>query len=63
MIGAFGEGENAYNPGDTSYRPAAYDAALVGDAVMELTPLETKDVATVGQDVATLVDTFWSQSK
>jgi multiple sugar transport system substrate-binding protein len=63
MIGAFGEGENAYNPGDTSYRPAAYDAAQVGDAVMELTPLETKDVTTVSSDVATLVDTFWSQSK
>ncbi|KON74433.1 hypothetical protein M768_00480 [Cellulosimicrobium cellulans F16] len=63
MIGAFGEGENAYNPGDTSYRPAAYDAAQVGDAVMELTPLATQDVAAVSTTVATLIDTFWSQSK
>lgn len=63
MIGSFGEGETAYNPGDTSYKPAAYDGAQVGDAVMELTPLGTQDVATVSETVATLVDTFWSQSQ
>ncbi len=63
MIGSFGTGDDAYNPGDTSYRPAAYDAAQVGDALMELTPLATADVTAVGTNIATLVKTFWSQSR
>ncbi|MDR2974524.1 MAG: extracellular solute-binding protein [Propionibacteriaceae bacterium] len=63
MIDVFGsDPKTDYNLGDTSYKPGAYDGTPVGNALMELTPLATADVAATGAKMAEIIDTFWSQS-
>ncbi|MBD5784712.1 extracellular solute-binding protein [Cellulosimicrobium terreum] len=62
MLSSFGEGEDAYNPGDTSYRPSAYDGEQVANVLMEMSPLGTQDAPKTGAGMATLITDFWSQS-
>ncbi|MEV4759591.1 extracellular solute-binding protein [Micromonospora sp. NPDC049559] len=60
MIGSFGSGDSAYNPGDTTYRPPSYDAAVVARALMELTPLKKADVPTAGASLTKIIDGYWA---
>lgn len=60
MINSFGSGENAYNPGDVSYRPPSYDAAVVAAELMELTPLKKKDVNATSADITKILDSYWA---
>jgi multiple sugar transport system substrate-binding protein len=59
MIKSFGSGDQAYNPGYTAYRPNAYDAGVVGSALMNYTPLKQTDSATTGRKLAELIHSYW----
>jgi multiple sugar transport system substrate-binding protein len=61
MIAAFGSGPSAYNPGDTSYRPNAYNAGDVGAVLMNYTPLKTKSAAQTGADLTKVIDAYWAK--
>jgi ABC-type glycerol-3-phosphate transport system substrate-binding protein len=61
MIGAFGSGPSAYNPGDTSYRPNAYDSGDVGAVLMNYTPLKTKSAPDTGAALTRLIDSYWTK--
>jgi ABC-type glycerol-3-phosphate transport system substrate-binding protein len=60
MIGSFGSGADAYNPGDTTYRPPSYDGAVVARSLMELTPLKKADVPTAGAAITKIIDGYWA---
>jgi len=61
MIASFGSGPSAYNPGDTSYRPNAYNSGDVGAVLMNFTPLKTKSAAQTGSDLTKLIDSYWTK--
>jgi ABC-type glycerol-3-phosphate transport system substrate-binding protein len=61
MIAAFGSGPSAYNPGDTSYRPNAYDSGDVGAVLMNYTPLNTKSAPQTGAALTKLIDSYWTK--
>ncbi len=61
MIGSFGSGPDAYNPGDTTHQPPGYDAAAVARVVMELTPLKKKDTAATGAELTKVLNAYWAQ--
>ncbi|WP_204011630.1 ABC transporter substrate-binding protein [Virgisporangium aurantiacum] len=61
MIKAFGSGPSAYNPGDTSYRPSAYDGVPVASTLMDFTPLKKKSAAAVGAEMTKQIDSFWAK--
>lgn len=61
MIAAFGSGPSAYNPGDTSYRPNAYDSGDVGAVLMNYTPLKTKSAPETGTALTKLIDSYWTK--
>jgi multiple sugar transport system substrate-binding protein len=61
MIAAFGSGPSAYNPGDTSYRPNAYDSGDVGAVLMNYTPLKTKSAPQTGAALTKLIDSYWTK--
>ncbi|GIG43823.1 hypothetical protein Dsi01nite_018640 [Dactylosporangium siamense] len=61
MIKAFGSGPNAYNPGDTSYRPNAYDGTPVAATLMDYTPLKTKSAAETGAEMTKQIDAYWTK--
>ena len=52
MIAAFGSGPSAYNPGDTTYRPADYNSGDVGAVLANYTPLKTQTAAQTNRIVA-----------
>jgi ABC-type glycerol-3-phosphate transport system substrate-binding protein len=60
MISSFGSGDDAYNPGDTTYRPPSYDAAVVARSLMELTPLKKADVPTAGAGLTKINNGYWA---
>jgi ABC-type glycerol-3-phosphate transport system substrate-binding protein len=61
MIAAFGSGPSAYNPGDTSYRPNAYDSGDVGAVLMNYTPLNTKSAPETGAALSKLIGSYWTK--
>jgi len=61
MIAAFGSGPNAYNPGDTTYRPNAYDSGDVGAVLMNFTPLKTKSAPDTGTALTKLINSYWTK--
>jgi multiple sugar transport system substrate-binding protein len=61
MIKSFGSGVSAYNPGDTSYRPQAYDSADVGAVLMNYTPLGTVNAPTTGTKLTALINSYWKK--
>jgi multiple sugar transport system substrate-binding protein len=61
MIEAFGSGPSAYNPGDTSYRPNAYDSGDVGAELMNFTPLKTKSAPATGAALSKLIGSYWAK--
>jgi len=61
MIGAFGSGPSAYNPGDTTYRPNAYDSGEVGAVLIDLTPLKTKNAPDTGAALTKLINSYWTK--
>ena len=61
MIASFGSGTSAYNPGDTSYRPQAYDSGDVGAVLMNYTPLATESAQTTGTKLTGLINSYWSK--
>jgi multiple sugar transport system substrate-binding protein len=61
MIAAFGSGASAYNPGDTTYRPAAYDSGNVGAVLLNYTPLKTQTAAQTGAALTKLIDSYWAK--
>ncbi|WP_234320221.1 ABC transporter substrate-binding protein [Streptomyces sp. SBT349] len=63
MMEVLSTGENAYNPGYTSYRPNSYDGADVGAILMEYSPLGQTDAAGVGAEMVDLVDSYWAEQQ
>jgi multiple sugar transport system substrate-binding protein len=63
MVASLGEGEKAYNPGYTAYRPGAYDSGRVGEVLMNYTPLQQQDAAGAGHDLADLIGSYWSEQR
>jgi multiple sugar transport system substrate-binding protein len=61
MIEAFGSGPSAYNPGDTSYRPNAYDSGDVGAVLMNYTPLKTESAPASGAALTKLINSYWAK--
>ncbi|MFG2045144.1 ABC transporter substrate-binding protein [Dactylosporangium sp. NPDC048998] len=61
MIKAFGSGPSAYNPGDTSYRPNAYDGTPVASTLMDYTPLKKKSAAETGAEMTKQIDSYWTK--
>jgi ABC-type glycerol-3-phosphate transport system substrate-binding protein len=61
MIASFGSGTSAYNPGDTSYRPQAYDSGDVGAVLMNYTPLATESAQTTGTKLTGLINSYWAK--
>lgn len=61
MIAAFGSGPSAYNPGDTSYRPNAYDSGNVGAVLANYTPLKTQTAAQTGAALTQLINSYWAK--
>jgi ABC-type glycerol-3-phosphate transport system substrate-binding protein len=61
MIAAFGSGPSAYNPGDTAYRPNAYDSGDVGAVLMNYTPLKTKSAPDTGAALTKLINSYWTK--
>jgi hypothetical protein len=61
MMKAFGSGPSAYNPGDTSYRPSAYDGPTVASVLMDYTPLQTKSAAAAGAEMTKVIDSYWTK--
>ncbi len=61
MIAAFGSGPNAYNPGDTTYRPNAYDSGDVGAVLMNYTPLKKATAPGTGAALTKLIDSYWTK--
>jgi multiple sugar transport system substrate-binding protein len=61
MIKSFGSGPSAYNPGDTSYRPQAYDSADVGAVLMNYTPLATQSAPATGTKLTGLMNSYWTK--
>ncbi|MGI5150358.1 ABC transporter substrate-binding protein [Plantactinospora sp. CA-294935] len=60
MIGSFGSGAEAYNPGDTTHQPPSYDAAVVARSLMELTPLKKADVPSAAAGLQKIIDGYWA---
>ncbi|GAA1273865.1 hypothetical protein GCM10009609_41180 [Pseudonocardia aurantiaca] len=63
MVASLGEGETAYNPGYTAYRPGAYDSGRVGEVLMNYTPLQQRDAEGAGHDLADLLGSYWSEER
>lgn len=63
MVASLGQGESAYNAGYTAYRPGAYDSGRVGEALMNYTPLQQRDAAATGRDLADIIGSYWSQQR
>jgi ABC-type glycerol-3-phosphate transport system substrate-binding protein len=61
MIKSFGSGPSAYNPGDTSYRPQAYDSGDVGAVLMNYTPLATQSAPATGTKLTGLINSYWTK--
>ncbi|GAA2620861.1 hypothetical protein GCM10010399_59890 [Dactylosporangium fulvum] len=61
MIKAFGSGPSAYNPGDTSYKPNAYDGTPVANVLIDYTPLKKKSAAEIGAEMTKQIDLFWTK--
>ena len=61
MIASFGSGPNAYNPGDTTYRPNAYDSGAVGAVLMNYTPLKTQSAPAAGAALTKLINSYWAK--
>ena len=61
MIKAFGSGPSAYNPGDTSYKPNAYDGTPVANVLMDYSPLKQKSAADTGAEMTKQIDAFWAK--
>jgi ABC-type glycerol-3-phosphate transport system substrate-binding protein len=61
MIKSFGSGTSAYNPGDTSYRPQAYDSGDVGAVLMNYTPLATQSAPATGTKLTGLINSYWTK--
>ncbi|MFB9184915.1 ABC transporter substrate-binding protein [Dactylosporangium sucinum] len=61
MIKAFGSGPSAYNPGDTSYRPNAYDGPTVASVLMDYSPLQQRSAADAAAEMTKQIDAFWTK--
>ncbi|MEN3305308.1 MAG: hypothetical protein V7603_1510 [Micromonosporaceae bacterium] len=61
MINSFGSGPSAYNPGDTTYRPQAYNSGDVGSVLMNYTPLKTQSAAQTGAALTKLINSYWAK--
>jgi len=61
MIASFGSGPSAYNPGDTTYRPNAYDSGVVGAALMNFSPLKTETAPVTGRKLTGLINSYWAK--
>ncbi|WP_238016978.1 extracellular solute-binding protein [Dactylosporangium sp. AC04546] len=61
MIKAFGSGPSAYNPGDTSYRPNAYDGPTVASVLMDYSPLQKRSAADAAAEMTKQIDAFWTK--
>jgi len=61
MIHSFGSGPSAYNPGDTTYRPNAYDSGNVGAVLINYTPLQTQTAPQTGAALTKLIDSYWTK--
>lgn len=61
MLSSFGEGDNAYNAGDTAYRPSTYDPGNVGSVLMNFTPLQLTDVSATSSALAKLIGSYWAE--
>ena len=61
MIAAFGSGPSAYNPGDTTYRPADYNSGDVGAVLANYTPLKTQTAAQTGAALTKLINSYWAK--
>lgn len=61
MIKAFGSGPSAYNPGDTSYKPSAYDGTPVANVLIDYSPLKKRSAADTGAEMAKQIDAYWTK--
>ncbi len=62
MIESFGTGDDAFNPGDTTYQPGGFQLSDFGAVLVNLSPLGETDAPTTADEMATLLDAYWSGS-
>ncbi|WP_165956302.1 ABC transporter substrate-binding protein [Streptomyces hainanensis] len=63
MMETLSSAAEAYNPGDTTYKPSGYDGEEVAALLMEYTPLARTDAAGAGGEMADLITSYWNQQR
>ncbi|MFG2596673.1 ABC transporter substrate-binding protein [Streptomyces sp. NPDC048462] len=61
MLDSFGTGENAYNAGDTTYRPSLYDPGKVGAVLAGYTPLKSTGARQTGNHISSMIKSYWAE--